>query len=69
MKPKTFARVVEVLEANGWRCIRSSGSHHNFCKPGKIMIVTVPYHGRNTPLKIGTLKSIIRASGIPESEF
>ena len=69
MKPKTFARVVEVLKRNGWIPVRTNGSHHTFHKPGIIMIVTVPYHGRNALLKIGTLKSIIRQTGIPEEEF
>ena len=69
MKPKTFARVIEVLQAHGWRCVRATGSHRNFCKPGEVMIVTVPHHGRNTPLKLGTLKSILRQSGIQESAF
>jgi len=69
MKPKTFARVVEVLMDHGWIPIRTSGSHHTFHKPGIVMIVTVPFHGRNTPIKIGTLKSIARQAGISDSEF
>jgi len=69
MKPKTCARVIEVLRAHGWQFVRSSGSHRQFHKPGKIMIVTVPYHGRNTLIKVGTLKCIARQAGIPEEEF
>lgn len=69
MKPKPYSRVSAVLRANGWQFIRAVGSHRNFHKPGKVMIVTVPYHGRNTMIKVGTLKSIARQSGIPESEF
>lgn len=69
MKPKTFARVVEVLKEHGWIPVRVSGSHHTFHKPGIVMIVTVPFHGRNELIKIGTLKSIARQSGIPETEF
>ena len=69
MKPKPFHRVVEVLKANGWRFIRASGSHQTFHKPGIITIVTVPFHGRNSMVKTGTLKNIARQSGIPETDF
>ena len=69
MKPKTYAQVVETLKANGFVFVRSSGSHRQFHKPGRILIVTVPYHGRNTMIKVGLVKSIARQSGIPESEF
>ncbi len=69
MKPKTYARIAEVLKANGFVMVRSVGSHRQFHKPGRVLIVTVPYHGRNTVLKTGLVKSIARQSGISESEF
>ena len=69
VKPKTYAQVVETLRANGFVYVRSSGAHRQFHKPGRVMIVTVPYHGRKALMKVGLLKSIARQSGIPESEF
>jgi len=69
MRPKTYARVAEVLRENGFEFIRAVGSHRMFHKPGVVMIVTVPYHGRNALVKVGTLKSIARQSGIDEGEF
>ena len=69
MKPKSYARVVQVLRAHGFIFVRASGSHRNFHKSGHVLIVTVPYHGRNTMISTGVLKSIARQSGIPESEF
>ena len=60
---------MEVLKANGWEYVRSSGSHRTFHKKGFITIVTVPYHGMNGMVKTGVMKSIARQSGIPESEF
>ena len=69
MKPKTYARVVQVLRAHGFIFVRSSGSHRTFHKPGHVLIVTVPFHGRNTLIKTGVLKSIARQSGIAEEEF
>ena len=69
MKAKPFWRVVEVLKENGWEFVRVAGSHHTIHKPGVIMIVTVPFHGRNSMIKTGIMKSIARQSGIPESAF
>lgn len=69
MKPKSYARVVQVLKAHGFIFVRASGSHRNFHKPGHVLIVTVPYHGRNTMINTGVLKSIARQSVIPEDEF
>ena len=69
MKPKSFSRVVEVLKANGFEFIRCRGSHHHFHKPGMIMIVTVPFHGKNSMVATGTIKSIASQAGIPEEEF
>lgn len=69
MKPKSFSRVVEVLKANGFEFIRCRGSHHHFHKPGMIMIVTVPFHGKNSMVATGTIKSIASQAGIPEDQF
>lgn len=69
MKPKSFSRVIEVLKANGFEFIRCRGSHHHYHKPGRIMIVTVPFHGRNSMVSTGTIKNIARQAGIDESEF
>lgn len=69
MKPKPFSRVIEVLKANGFEFIRCRGSHHHYHKPGRVMIVTVPFHGRNSMVSTGTIKNIARQAGIDESEF
>lgn len=69
MKPKTYAQIAEALKAHGFEFVRSSGSHRQFHKPGHVLIVTVPYHGRNTLIKVGVVKNIARQSQIPEAEF
>ena len=69
MKPKSFSRVVEVLKANGFEFIRCRGSHHHYHKPGRVMIVTVPFHGHNSMVSTGTIKNIARQAEIDESEF
>lgn len=50
--------VIRALEADGWTCIATKGSHWQFkhaTKPGR---VTVPHPKKDIP--IGTLKSIER---------
>lgn len=54
-------QVVKVLGQNGFTEIRVSGSHHILGKGG--IKVTVPVHG-SADLKIGTLKSIEKQSGV-----
>ncbi|HEX4078902.1 MAG TPA: type II toxin-antitoxin system HicA family toxin [Rhizomicrobium sp.] len=54
--------VIRILECGGWRLVAVSGSHHQFkhsTKPGR---VTVPHPVND--IKIGTLKSIERQSGV-----
>ena len=69
MKPKSFGRVIEVLKANGFEFIRCRVSHHHYHKPGRVMIVTVPFHGRNSMVSTGAIKNIARHAGIDEAEF
>ncbi|MDP3802501.1 type II toxin-antitoxin system HicA family toxin [Brevundimonas sp.] len=54
--------VISVLEAAGWRRISTKGSHAQFKHPNRPGRVTVPHPKRD--LKIGTLKSIERQSGL-----
>ena len=54
--------IVAVLEADGWRKARVTGSHHHFKHPTKAGVVTVPHPRRELP--IGTLRSIERATGV-----
>ena len=54
--------VIRLLEADGWRQVRQSGSHLQFKHPNKPGRVTVPHPKRDMP--IGTLKSIEFQSGL-----
>lgn len=54
-------QVIKRLEADGFRMLRVSGSHHIMSKDGRK--ATVPVHGASD-LKIGTLKSIEKQSGV-----
>ena len=55
--------VVDLLEENGWRCVRISGSHRIFQKDGARRPIVVPNKLSND-LPIGTLKSILREAGL-----
>jgi predicted RNA binding protein YcfA (HicA-like mRNA interferase family) len=60
--------VCRILEQHGFQVVRQRGSHVVMQRRTDIGTVTVPIpdHGE---LKIGTLQSIIRQSGIPRSAF
>lgn len=64
--PQLKAReVVSILEQSGFSFVRQRGSHRLYRK-GKLR-VTVPMHKK--PLKKGTLRNIIRQSGMSPEEF
>jgi predicted RNA binding protein YcfA (HicA-like mRNA interferase family) len=47
---------------------RVRGSHHQFVHPDRPeRLVIVPYHGGD--LRLGTLRSIIKQTGLSEEEF
>jgi predicted RNA binding protein YcfA (HicA-like mRNA interferase family) len=60
--------VVAALRRAGFKLSHVRGSHHYLRKPGASVLVVVPVHGNQT-LPIGTLRSIIRQSGMTEEEF
>ena len=62
LKPK---EVIKVLERAGFSFVRQKGSHRIYVK-GNIGI-TVPYH--NKDLKKGTLRHIIKQSGLTVEKF
>jgi predicted RNA binding protein YcfA (HicA-like mRNA interferase family) len=53
---------IQIIEADGWRQVRSKGSHRQFKHPTKPGLVTVP-HPEHT-MKGGTVRSIFRQAGI-----
>ena len=58
--------MIQFLERQGFSLIRVRGSHHFLDRHG--VHTTVPVHG-NLPLKIGTLRSILRDIQLSPSEF
>ena len=58
--------MVRFLERQGYRVLRIRGSHH-FLERGDRR-TSVPVHG-NAPLKIGTLRGILRDIDLSPAEF
>jgi len=60
--------IIRVLNRNGFGLISQRGSHQKWRNPDTGKQVIVPHHkGKQLPL--GTMKSIIEGSGIPEKIF
>jgi predicted RNA binding protein YcfA (HicA-like mRNA interferase family) len=55
--------VIRLIEADGWRHVRTRGSHRQFNHASKRGVVTVP--GKpNDDLAPGTLNSILKQAGL-----
>lgn len=59
-------QTVKRFERAGWRAARQRGSHIVMLKPGHIASLSVPQHKELAP---GTLRSLIRSSGMTVEEF
>jgi len=58
--------VVRVFQSLGWEFARQSASHIILVKEGEIATLSVPDHHE---VAKGTLRSLIRISGLTVSEF
>jgi len=60
--------VCAILARHGYVMVRQRGSHMVMQRqlPGTTITIPIPNHAE---LRIGTLQSIIRQSGLPKSEF
>ncbi|MBF0230369.1 MAG: type II toxin-antitoxin system HicA family toxin [Desulfamplus sp.] len=58
--------VVRLFKSLGWQVARQSGSHIIMVKDGEISTLSVPEHRE---VAKGTLRSLIRASGLTVAEF
>ncbi len=57
---------VKILHRDGWEMVRQKGSHMILVKNGQFVTLSVPDHKQ---LAKGTLRSLIRASGLTIDEF
>ena len=53
--------IIRRLEKEGWRLVRSKGSHRQYKHPAKAGLITVPHPRRDFPA--GTLRAIFRQAG------
>jgi len=61
--PLKVREVIRLLERNGWKEIRTKGSHRHFKHPDWPSVITVPgYQGKE--LALGTLNSILKKAGL-----
>ena len=58
-------QVIKLIERDGWRLVRTRGSHRQYKNPSKAGLVTVP--GKlGDELAPGTLNSILKQAGLKE---
>jgi predicted RNA binding protein YcfA (HicA-like mRNA interferase family) len=67
----TFRDFIEILLANDFVLFRQDGSHRRYTKKTKdaTFHVTVAAHNVNDEIRPGTLKAMIRQSGLHSSLF
>ncbi len=58
--------VVKAFQRHGWELVRQRGSHMILVKDGSWATLSVPDHRE---VALGTLRSLIRASGLTVEEF
>lgn len=64
----TGKQAIAAFEKVGFKVARVVGSHHTMKKEGHPHLLTVPVHGAR-PLARGTLRALIRGSGLSVEEF
>ena len=55
-------RLIELIKKDGWKLVRTKGSHHHFKHPTKIGIVTIPHPKKDIPK--GTVANILKQAGL-----
>lgn len=55
-------KLIRMLENDGWKYIRTNGSHHIFKHPTKTGLASVPHPKKDLP--IGTVNSILKTAGL-----
>ena len=58
--------VIKAFECDGWEKVRQRGSHVVMVKDGSMASLSVPDHKE---VARGTLRSLVRASGLTVDEF
>jgi predicted RNA binding protein YcfA (HicA-like mRNA interferase family) len=59
--------VIRLIESQGWKHIRTTGSHRHFKHASRPLVVTVPGHPGDD-LPVGTLRSILKKAGVEKED-
>ncbi len=59
--------VIKLLEDDGWRLVRTRGSHRQYRHPAKPGLVTLAGHPGDDLAK-GTLGSVLKQAGLKDKE-
>jgi predicted RNA binding protein YcfA (HicA-like mRNA interferase family) len=63
MEAVKIRELIRLIEGDGWRQVRTTGSHRHFKHPSKPNVVTMPgSSGDDVP--VGTPKAILKAAGV-----
>lgn len=54
--------LIKLIQEDGWKLVRTKGSHHHFKHHTKKGLVTVPHPKKDVP--IGTVNSILKQAGL-----
>ena len=57
-------QIIRRLEADGWVCVRTKGSHRQFKHPDRPGLITVPHPKKDLPM--GTVRAIMKQAGWSE---
>ena len=57
--------LVRLVESDGWKHVRTTGSHRHFKHPSKPSVVTIPGHPGDD-VATGTLRAILKAAGVED---
>jgi len=68
MRSVSGREFAKLLSIKGWELKRVNGSHHIYTKAGNPARISVPVH-KNTDLKIGLLRHLMKIADIKEEEL
>lgn len=59
--------LIRLVDSDGWRQVRTTGSHRHYKHRSKPNVVTIPGH-QGDEVPVGTLKSILKAAGLENKQ-
>ena len=68
MKSISGKQLCRIVEQRGWILQRITGSHHIYENSQGLIVISIPVH-RNQDLKIGTLRALMKITGLTEQDL